>query len=53
MATPFQLFQNIEKQVGAASAQHEIALAQEPVMLMRYDDDARHGYPLGFHARFY
>ncbi|WP_246681073.1 class I SAM-dependent methyltransferase [Mesorhizobium sp. B2-3-15] len=42
MAPPLQVLENIEKHVTAIPAQQKAAATQEPVMLMRYDNDARH-----------
>lgn len=53
MAAPFQFSQNVEKQIGTAPAQQDIALAKELIVLMRYDDDTRHSSPLGFHTHFH
>jgi len=52
MATSFQLFKNIEKQIWARLAKKDVAPALEAVMLMRYDNDARHIWPFWLPDRF-
>ncbi|WP_245490751.1 hypothetical protein, partial [Mesorhizobium sp. M7A.F.Ca.CA.001.10.2.1] len=45
VAAPFQFRKNVEQHVWAAPAQQDVAPAQEPVMLVRYHNDARHYLP--------